>query len=315
MADPVLSPTVAAWPEADDGFIISAARVRAWHNSSLDMLQECGERFRRRYIEREVVAPVLRMFRGTVVHAVARYALARKMQTQGAELPTREEVKDLAATEFDRGVRLGGVLLTEEEKAEGPGVAAGRSKDFAVLLSALHVTNLAPTIRPVALERRIILKPKGTDLTINGTIDLVDAGQLDPEHEMSGEGVRDLKTTERSPAARAADTSQQLTIYSLLRFAEKRVIPKWSALDWLIKTPKRGDVSRRTQVTSRDRTDLASALRRIHVAAQAVDRGIFIPASPGHWRCDPRYCEFFQSCPYAQRGVRRPQPNEESTDG
>jgi hypothetical protein len=267
-----------------------------WNNSKLSLLQRCGEAFRRRYIEEEVMPPSPRMLRGTVVHSVATTAMLRKYDE--GELPTVEEAKDLAASAFDLNWR-GVVTLSREERAEGLAKVGGHSKDFAIDLSGFHVETVAPSINPVAVERRITIKPKDSDLVIHGTIDLVDGT---PE----GEIIRDLKTTERAPIKNAADLSPQLTMYAMLRKLEVGRLPVKQVLDYLIRTPRRAERKHVILETTRDEADITAYVARINVSIESVKKGVFMPTSPDNWWCAPNWCDYHSTCPYVTHGVKRP---------
>jgi hypothetical protein len=276
-----------------------AARGRfvQWSNSALTTLQMCGERFRRRYIEREYVPPSAKQVRGTVVHRVAREAYQRRLKN--VDLPSVTEAKDLAATAFEKQWQ-GGILLAPDEAVDGLAHAKARAKDFAVDLSGYHVERVAPGITPRAVERRIVVRPRDADIEIHGTIDLV---ATVPE----GEVIRDLKTTEKAPFANAAETSQQLTMYAMVRQAEMGTVPHALALDYLVRTPLRNEMSHKPLTTTRSAEDIGALVRRINTAVAAVARGVFVPANPDSWWCSANYCEFYDSCPYVRRGERRPQ--------
>lgn len=265
-----------------------------WSNSSLATLQQCGEKFRRKYLERQWSPSSPAALRGTVVHKVARTALLRKMRERA--LPTVEEAKDLAATEFDLSWKAG-VQLSKEEAAEGAAKIEAHSKDFAVDLAGFHVARVAPAIEPVGVERKIIVRPKDSDLEINGVIDLIDRR---PE----GEVIRDLKTSQKSPSKDAADKSQQLSIYAMIRMAEVGQLPHHLTLDTLVRTPARADKSHVSLDTTRDSEDVNALVNRINTAVEAVKRGVFVPASPTEWYCSAKYCEFFASCVYTRRTER-----------
>lgn len=265
-----------------------------WNNSALTLLQECGEAFRRRYIEGERPGETLRMIRGTVVHRVAHIALRRKWR-DGA-LPGQAEARDLAADQFDAVIRRGNIRFEPDDLAVGAAKSQGRAKDFAIGLAGFHVQDVAPSINPVAVERKIEVKPRDTDITIHGTIDLIDG-------RGNGEWIRDLKTAEKSPASGAAEESQQLTMYAMLRWAEKQRLPERLALDYMIRTPA-GTERYLPLLTTRTAADVQSLVNRINTAVEAVKRGSFVPANQNYWKCDPRYCEFFSSCPYVRRTKR-----------
>lgn len=265
-----------------------------WNNSALTTLQQCGEKFRRRYIERERVPSSPRALRGTVVHRVASAGYHRKLA--GEALPSVEEARDLAATEFE-GAWRSGVLLSAEETAQGITAIRDASKDFAVDLAAYHVEAIAPAVKPVGVERKITVKPKDSDLVIHGTIDLID-------DTATGEVIRDLKTSEKSPPARRAADSQQLTMYAMIRMAEVGRLPAKLTLDYLVRTPARKDKKHVPLDTTRDADDVRALVSRINVAVEAVKRGTFVPADPSSWWCSAEYCEYFTTCPYTRRSMR-----------
>lgn len=264
-----------------------------WSHSALALLQDCGEAFRRRYIENERRPMTLRRVRGTVVHTVAHRALYQKWKRRA--LPTATEARDLAADEFEACLRQG-VSFEPDDLAMGAARAQGHAKDFAVGLSAYHVSRIAPLIQPVAVEQRIVVKPQDADITIVGKLDLI-------EQHPGGRWVRDLKTSEKSPAKTAAEKSQQLTMYSLLEWANKGAMPERLALDYAVRTPK-GQEKHVPLFTTRSLDDVGTLVNRINTAVEAVKKGIFVPANPDSWKCDPRYCDYFDSCPYVRRGSR-----------
>lgn len=270
--------------------------VLKWSNSALTTLQQCGEKFRRRYIEKERAPSSVSAVAGGTVHKVARTALLRKMTDQ--TLPSVEEAQDLAADEFEAAWRSG-VSLSAEERDQGIDAVHGEAKDFAVDLSAFHVSAVSPAIDPVGVERKITVKPKDSDIEINGVIDLIDRM---PE----GEVIRDLKTSKKSPNGDAAEKSQQLTMYALIRRAEVGKIPVALALDHLVRTPARREKKHVPQVTFRSEEDLHTLVRRINTAVEAVRRGIFVPANPDSWWCSSSWCEFYATCVYVRRGNGRP---------
>src|SRR5207244_7327628 len=129
--------------------------------------------------------------------------------------------------------------------------------DFAVDLAEFHVQRVAPTVDPIAVERLIIVRPRDSDLEIHGTLDLIakPSGIMDLG---ATEVIRDLKTSEKSPPADAAELSQQLTYYSLIRQAEGGAMPSRVGLDHLVRTPKTSTKKYIPQRTTRDRADVVA---------------------------------------------------------
>ena len=289
-----------------------------WNNSNLSLLQRCGEAYRRRVIEEDPDAPTPSLIRGSTVHAIAKVALRRKMGKTNAELPTVEEARDLAADDFEQRWDAQEVRLVEGDEEDGADAmsrAKADAKDFAVALSGYHVAELAPRLRPVAIERKIIVKPQDSDLQIHGTLDVITQPEppamLAPLPEAMAmlaarDTIRDLKTSAKSPSRDAADKSQQLSFYAMIRAAEVGALPEALALDYLVRTPKRGDLKAIELATTRDAGDITALVARLNTAVEAVKRGIFMPADPATaWWCSETACSYWTTCPYTRRS-RRP---------
>jgi len=272
------------------------AELLSWNNSALRTLQECGEKFRRAYIEKDSRPSSPRQVRGTVVHRAVGRAMLRKLETQ--TLPTLEEARDTAATEFEAAWSEG-VELSPDEQGEPVGAVRAHTKDFAVDLAGFHVERVAPGITPVGVERKIIVKPQGSDIEIHGTIDLVD-------RTSAGEIIRDTKSAEKSPSKSAAEDSQQLTYYTLLRSAETRQLPAGQVLDYLVRTPARAEKKHVALATTRTAEDLTALVNRLNVGVEAVKRGSFVPTNPESWWCSASWCQYFRDCVYVRRGDTRP---------
>lgn len=269
------------------------ATALKWTNSSLLTLRACGERYRRRYIEREFFPPSPRMVRGTAVHRAVRYSMMNKLERQA--LPSVEAVADVAASEFESAWAQG----VRAEPDEDLTVQRGPAKDMAINLSRLHRTAVAPQIEPVSVERRITVRPKDSDLVIEGTVDLIALAG-------GGHRIHDTKTAEKSPPSGAADTSQQITMYNLIDLAETGHLPGDSRLDYLVQTPATKQLKHVPLTTTRSMEHMQAMVSVLTVATQAVQRGVFLPAPADWWGCSAEWCEYFQTCPYT-RGRHRPE--------
>jgi hypothetical protein len=292
-----------------------------WTNSRLTALQDCGEYFRRLYIEADAAPGTLRMHRGSAIHAVAREAHLRQKAAVEADpgrplfaalresLPSKEEAQDLAATAFMQFTGEG-VAYTADEQCEAE-KALGAAKDFAVDVASRYVQTVAPTMNPVAVERQITVRPKDSDLVIRGTLDLV---TLEPpriydftegEEGVRRRVVRDLKSSTKSPVKTAADTSQQLTFYAMVDGAEQGKLPDALVLDYLVRTPKRQWFNHVPLTTTRTADDIAALVNRLNTAVEAAEKGVFVPATPGlSWRCSPKWCPFWKTCKYVNGGTK-----------
>lgn len=256
------------------------------HSSQLSTLTVCGEQYRRRYIEGEIVPPSSALLIGTATHGSVEKNLRHKVQT-GGELLAIDEVKSIAADTFssqwDNGVRL-----DDEEVELGEKVVRGQTLDTVVGLAALHATDLAPEIQPVSenhIERKFVVELTGFPFDLAGKIDIQEEKR-----------IRDTKTASKTPTQGDADGSEQLTMYALgAHVIDKLPMPVEVRLDSLVKTktPKAVSVS-----SVRTDDNVTRLLRRIERAAEVIEKGMFMPASAGDWRCSARYCGYAHSCPF-----------------
>jgi RecB family exonuclease len=279
--------------------------VQRWNQSKLATLARCGEQFRLAYIEGENRGANLRMKRGTAVHAAAALAHRRMLEARNLvgpaamryAVPGREEAEAMAADTFDREIEQSETIYERADEIEGTSIVRGRAKDDAIELAGFYVEDVAPDVRPLAVERRIVVTPRDMGVQIFGTMDLVD--ELPGG---AGEQIVDLKTSERKPKKNAADDSDQLTMYSMLRGAETGTTPERVRLDYLVRTPK-GDESLVRLESWRSSEHVASLVERLNTAIEAVEKGVFVPAAPDSWACSERWCSFFRTCRYT-RGRR-----------
>ena len=293
-----------------------------WSNSKLLTFEQCGERGRRRYIENDTRPRRTPLVRGTIVHETVRPMVRRRLN-DGARrlgistadlgarltltaperqtlligtLPTIEEVRDDAATAFTKEWIPDGIDFDEDEKSEGADKVGGRIKDTAIDLATLYRTKVAPGLAPKGVEYRVTVRPKDSDLVIKGTIDLL--------ADEGGDFITDVKSSEKSPDKHMADDSQQLSLYSLIRYAQTGTVPAGLRLDYLVRTPARHELKHIPLSTTRDQEDMAAIVERLNRATEAVQKGVFLGADPSVWYC--RSCEYRSDCPLVRRS-RRPE--------
>jgi len=282
---------------------------RRWSNSSLTTVGVCGHKFYLKHIKKDYRPSGVAAARGRAAHFVAKETHKRQMVELGTweedreipkceELPgsgkSLQEARDLAATEFDRLWKGNEVHLSKEELKEKDAIYA-HNKDAATDFSALYVGDVAPPIIPTAVERKVIVEPKDLDITLTGYLDLV-------EDEEGNEYIRDLKTKEKAPFKDEAETSQQLTLYTLIRHKDVGHSPKGSRLVTLVRTPKAHEMTVNVQETTRSIDDLKRMVERIRNAVRAVEAGVFVPAAEGVPGSPCGWCEFNDgTCEYVRR--------------
>ncbi|MBN2024974.1 MAG: PD-(D/E)XK nuclease family protein [Pirellulales bacterium] len=250
--------------------------------TQLDMLSRCGEQYRRRYVEGEVVPPGIALLVGGGLHGGAEVNFRQKMDTR-EDLPAADIVD--AAVEAFKTRAAGGYVLTDEEAGRGAGSVFGEATDMVARLAAVHASNQAPDYQPIAVEEgsRLVLPSASHDLV--GVIDLVDETHT----------VVDLKTAARAPALGDVANSVQLTVYAAFHRAKYGELPARVTLDVLTKTkePKRVRLD-----GVRGPGSMAALANRLNAAIKTIEAGAFLPAAPGDWVCSPKWCGYWHSCPY-----------------
>lgn len=108
------------------------------------MFQRCGEQWRRRYLDEEVIPPGIAARVGSGVHKAAEINFRSKMQT-GEDMPL-DAVRDAAAEAYDKALSAGVFFAPDE--VPGAKIAMAQGKDDAVSLATLFRRELAPAIMP-----------------------------------------------------------------------------------------------------------------------------------------------------------------------
>ena len=255
--------------------------------SQLGMFERCGEQYRRRYIEHEIIPPGVSQVKGSGVHGGAKHNFRQKKETH-EDLP-KKDIIEISVAEFERVVSKQGVFLTREEESVGYNKVIGQTKDSVVRLANLFSTEVASEYQPVYVEEshRLVIPDSPYDLL--AVMDLAD--DLDR--------VTDLKTAGKSKTQKEVDTSEQLSMYALVFKAITKRLPTEVRLETLVdtKTPKRQPL-----VSMRDQQDMEVLVTRVDTMIKSLAKGVFVPAQPNSWICDPRYCGYFNTCKYVRHG-------------
>jgi hypothetical protein len=250
--------------------------------TQLESYCRCGEAYRRRYIEGEVIPPGIALITGKGVDSAATWNFSQKIDTH-RDLPV-SEIVEAAATAFEEQI-AGSYMLTPEEHSRGPKLVLAEAKDETVSLADLHAREQAPDYQPISVQReaRIVL-PKSTHDILN-YIDLEDdAGR-----------VVDIKTSRTKKQQSECNDSVQLTCYAAAYRILRGSDPSQVRLDVLVKnkTPMR-----QVLASTRGRSDYQALVNRVNAVLAGIKAGSFPPATPNAWWCSPRFCGYHSTCPY-----------------
>lgn len=266
--------------------------------SEIQMFTRCQYQWYYRYALGKKRAPAVAMIVGTSVHTSAEANLMAKLQR--GELLTCDEAMALARDTLTIKWEEEEPTLDEEDAGRDPKAVKGEAIDKAVRLAKLHAVELAPQIEPTAVEQKFRIEVADAPHDIVGTIDVKERVKLSPKAPPlpNSIGIRDLKTTGKSPSADDAERDLQLSVYALAIVASDGRVPDVLRKDFLVnnKTPKLVVLE-----TKRDAADLTNLMERIRVAIRAMQSGIYIPTDPGNWWCSDKWCGYYDECPFGRK--------------
>ena len=265
------------------------------HQSHLSMLCRCGEQYRRRYIEGEIIPPGIAAVTGSGAHAAISTDLGRKIET--GELAPVEELRDTARDYVDAEFRRGAYRLLPEEKPLGKKHWRDESVDWAIRFAGCHHAELAPTLTPSHAERKWVVKLKGFPCDLAGMLDV---------QETRPDGTITVRDTKTGGKVNDASTSLQLTMYAMAVRVLDGTMPALCTLDNVVRRAPKKNPHAELVVSETQRTeeDFKTLLRRVETAVRLIEAGVFPPANPDDWWCSERFCGFYNAgCPYV-RGRR-----------
>lgn len=251
-------------------------------STQIDMMSLCGEAYRRRYIEGEKIAPGVAMLIGSGTHLGAEINFKQKIDSH-KDLPA-SDIVDIAVSGFEDIVEEG-VEFDETETKRGTSIVIAEAKDTVAALAGLHAAEQAPDYQPVAVEKEILIPMPGAPFDMLGYVDLIDNQRR----------VTDFKTAGKSKPKDEADKSTQLTVYAASFLIDTGELPAEVRLDTLVKTktPKRQVLS-----STRTNADVQALVHRVNAAINTIESGAFMPASPGSWKCSPKWCGYWSTCKF-----------------
>jgi len=265
-----------------------ATKKRQLHNSHLEMLYRCGEKFRRVYLEGEREPSGVPALIGSAAHASIRDNMRNKIN-RGEMLP-QDHIQDIARDSFSRLWNEAPVILGRTERRLGLKKTKGKGTDMAVSLSLLHYKALAPLLRPYKVEWEWVIECEGYPFDLGGTGDIVERVTAEADDvKIDWVSIRDTKTRSHDPGPREAECSDQLTIYSLAFLVTHGVMPDEVFIDFLIKG---GRPKSKVYRSTRTREDIDTFMRRFEHACEIIEKEIFMPSSRLNWWCSEEWCGF-----------------------
>ena len=250
--------------------------------SHLNLFDECGVAYARRYVDGEVIPPGIAALRGSGVHGAAEVNHKQKKNSR-RDLPKKELI-DIAVAVFEDRKHRDGFRLTPEEMKIGVRPMIARTTEVVTALTGLYADKVAPNIQPAFTEEKIRIRV-ADNVVMSGTLDVATVDKR----------IADFKTSTRAKSQTDADRSLQLSQYGLLYKGLTSEFPSGFDLEQLIDAKKPRHVPLRTTRTT---DDYRALVNRINIMITSRQAGIFAPASVGSWICSPKWCGYWNTCPY-----------------
>lgn len=280
-----------AWTEYD-GLTISP--------SGLDTFAKCGEKYRRRYVERDYRRVYgVGMLIGKGVHAGAEADSRHKIE-QEKPLPKAETV-EIAVAGYEAEQDAEDTEFVNDEQAPAGPADFAAGKDKTARVAETYADDVSPAIvRPRFVEEPFELTLPTADpekrFLVRGIIDLA---------TWDGDVV-DLKITGKRWNQDRIDESFQHTVYGWGHKILTGEYPTRFAVENLVHFKRKAPERNRLD-SGRGEGDYRAAWNRLAETAATIEAGRFPPAPLGAWWCSAKWCEYFHDCPYVgperKRGV------------
>lgn len=253
--------------------------------SQIELYLQCGEKYRRRYIEKEKSKPAMALHVGSAVHKAAQIANLHKRNYH-------EDMDCMAVMGHAQNAlveKIDSEGFSEEETVESRDMAIEEASGEVARLSQLLAEHVLPKYQPLFIEEKVRIPLPDSSRDLLGVVDLIDT-----------EGnVVDYKTAGRKKDQSEAEHSFQLTTYAAAHVQLTGKAPSSVRLEVLI-DKKVPEVQTLESVRTRD--DLVSFERTIRSVVGGIEQGTFLPAKVGRdWWCSPTFCEFWDTCPYVSK--------------
>jgi len=253
--------------------------IDAIHQSMLNTLLRCGEQFRRRYIEGEIIPPGIAAGRGTGVHKANEVNLKQKLITkEDLGLPDLQDItRDGYVQALSNGVFIPKDQLAEKKKLINKGL------NDAIKCTKVYHKDVAPGLNPVSVEEEFDIDV-GLALPLAGRMDYQDVPV-----------IGDLKTTTKKWPEDRIKKEIQPIFYSYVHEKEKGVRPDFI---YNILIARKNDEEHQELSIKASDADYRALFAKIKVFLRAIKTGTFLPADSTSWLCSPTWCGYYPTCIY-----------------
>lgn len=252
--------------------------------TQVGMYSRCGEQFRRRYVEKEIIPPGIAAIKGISVHKGAEFNFSQKIQSK-KDKPVGDVV-DYAVATFEGQIENEGVTLSPDEKVRGQKVVKDEAKDRTAKMASVLMTQVAPRYQPIAVEEKVTVPLPTSSHDLKGVIDL----------EAEGGKIVDLKTSARAWNQERVDKSMQLPFYGMMKRALTGKDPESVVVENIVEGSKMANLTFSRKIGMED---YQAIIRRLNRILDGINKEIYTPANPEtSWWCSEAWCGYWSSCEF-----------------
>ena len=252
----------------------------------------CGEAYRLSYVEGNRSAPNIAMVKGTSFHRVAEVNNYKKITSK--KDMSLDEMLDMASDQIDRAFEKE-LYLSDEEVSKSKSYLLGQAKDSLLgTIPGLHVNSQG--IQPLQIEKEYNIEIPGVKRNLKAFIDLI----------TSDGRVIDYKLTSKAKSKSSAENDLQLALYALIYKVNFGEFPRVQFHNYVFKKDRKtGDNTYSFNVLEPEQRycekKVQPLLSTIKAVEDSIQKGVFLPAEPGSWRCSPKMCSFYHKCKYVKK--------------
>lgn len=242
--------------------------------SSISSYMTCGKAWKYRYIDKvqTPASPVL--VTGSCVHETVEEIIRRRTLSIEDINPV-----EYAKADFDRRK----TELAEED-------AENAEKEIVNMVSAPAILSGISELRAALdhdgqplIEKKVELRIPEVELPIIGYIDII----------LSDGTPADFKTAARSWTQERAESEKQ-PIFYLAAMGQCGIPVNWKFRHLvMVKTLKP-----KFQILEHEHkpAELFGLFKQVQDVWRSIEKGVFLPAAPGSWKCSPKWCEYWDIC-------------------
>ena len=280
--------------------------------SSIALWQKCQIRWKRRYIDNEFEPVSTSALLGSAIGGAERDSWGTQIES-GVPLSTPDVLDAFAdgwELQVERARDSGGISRDEDDEtaARVTRRELARVKDSGARVLPVYHQTVAPTVKPIAVERKFTVYVPDVDWTFEGYLDVETATEIpDLKARTRSKGVvsavearDDLQATGYLFADRAERRGREYMVETIRRFAFHSLVRAARGV-----AVRPADV--RVTPTTRTDAQLDAFLELLYLTAAqihfALTYDVWAPAPRGAWWCSQSWCGFWETCRFGGQHV------------